>query len=114
MAELAIVAPIIAPGLQGPKILLEGPAGTGKTHAIGTLVDWAQEHGKEVFVLFTENGLESLLGYWTDSGKSVPAALHYHVQLTQAIGLVQLTKAALDVGTMGYDLITKMQDANRS
>lgn len=100
--------------LPGPKILIEGPAGTGKTHSIGTLVDWAQAHHKEVFVLFTEQGLESLLGYWTDRNLPIPEALHYHVQLTRSIGLAALTKAAEDVGKMSYDLITKMQDPNRS
>jgi len=27
--------------LMGPKVLLEGPSGVGKTHSLGTLVDWA-------------------------------------------------------------------------
>ena len=46
----------------GPKILLEGPAGTGKTYALGTLADWAQAHSYPMRVLVTENGLESLHG----------------------------------------------------
>ena len=41
--------------LFGPKILLEGPSGTGKTYAIGTLTDWAAARGIPVRVLFIEN-----------------------------------------------------------
>ena len=52
--------------LQGPKILLEGPSGTGKTYALAKLVEWAAKNKIEVFILFTENGLETLLGYWKD------------------------------------------------
>jgi ribose 1,5-bisphosphokinase PhnN len=43
--------------LSGPKVLLMGPSGTGNTHALGTLVDWAAANGKEVFVLFTRDDI---------------------------------------------------------
>ena len=99
--------------LPGPKVLLEGPAGTGKTYAIGTLVDWAAAHGKEVFVLFTENGLETLLGYWTDKGKEVPTCLHYHTVHTRPLGIESLMRAADNVGKLSYESITKMSDPNR-
>ena len=45
-------------GLPGVNVLLMGPAGTGKTHSLGTLV----EAGIEVFYLGLESGLE-LAGY---------------------------------------------------
>jgi len=99
--------------LPGPKVLLEGPAGTGKTYAIGTLVDWASNNNKEVFVLFTENGLETLLGYWTDAGKAIPANLHWHVVNTRPLGISSLMKAADNVGKLSYESITKMSDPNR-
>lgn len=99
--------------LMGPKILLEGPAGTGKTHAIGTMVDWAESHGKEVFVLFTENGLETLLGYWKDKGKEVPKCLHYHSTVTRPLSLDQLITAADNVGKLSLESITKMSDPLR-
>ena len=60
--------------LPGVNVLLMGPSGTGKTHSIGTLVDL----GIDVFYLALEAGMESLLGYWTDRGKEVPANLHWH------------------------------------
>lgn len=58
---------------RGPNICLMGPAGSGKTYSIGTLVD----SGVEVFYVDLETGLEALLGYWKDRGLAVPANLHY-------------------------------------
>jgi len=100
--------------LSGPKVLLMGPSGTGKTYSLGTLVDWCQANGKEVFVLFTENGLETLLGYWKDKEKPVPDCLHWHQQLTRPLDLKSLMLAADNVGKLSYESITKMIDPNRS
>lgn len=106
--ESSSVRPLI-----GPKELLMGPSGTGKTYALGTMVDWAAKHGKEVFVLFTENGLETLAGYWADKGKPVPENLHWHQALTRPLPLKSLIDAAQKVGTLSYESITKMVDPNR-
>lgn len=101
--------------LSGPKILLEGPSGTGKTYSLGKLVEWAaaQPNPLDVFVLFTENGLETLLGFWRDFGKEVPKNLHYHSTLTKPIALTSLMDAADKVGKLSYESITKMVDPNR-
>ena len=99
--------------LPGPKVLLEGPSGTGKTYSLGTITDWAAANNKEVFALFTENGLETLLGYWTDAGKEVPPNLHWHVVNTRPLGLASLMKAADNVGKLSYESITKLTDPNR-
>lgn len=58
---------------RGPNVCIMGPAGTGKTHSIGTLVD----AGIEVFYLDLETGLEALLGYWRDRNLPIPANLHW-------------------------------------
>ncbi len=102
--------------LMGPKVLLEGPSGVGKTHSLGTLVDWAaaQTPATPVFCLFTENGLESLLGYWRDHGKEVPANLHWHVAMTKTLTLDSLITGADNVGKLSYEALTKMQDGGRS
>lgn len=104
------------PTLMGPKVMLEGPAGTGKTFALGTLVDWcaAQQPPIPVRMLFTENGLETLLGYWRDRGQEPPPNLAWHVAMTKPIGLAGLAEAAKNVGLLSYESITKMVDAKRS
>ncbi len=65
--------------LTGVKELLEGPSGTGKTYALATLVEWGKKNSTDIFILFTEQGLETLLGYWVDKGQPVPDNLHWHV-----------------------------------
>jgi len=101
------------PNLAGPKILLEGPSGTGKTYALGTLVDWAATQNRKVHVIFTENGLETLLGYWRDRNLEVPGNLHWHVVRTPALGLEALIDAAQKVGMLTYESLTKSIDPNR-
>jgi hypothetical protein len=100
--------------LAGPNVLLLGEGGTGKTYSLGTLADWCQSHGKEMFVLFTENSLETLLGYWRDKGVDVPACLHWHQSLTKGVGLKQILEGAKRVGEMSYETLTKTVDNNRS
>lgn len=100
--------------LSGPKILLMGPSGTGKTYSLGTLVDWAEKNKREVFVLFTERGEETLFGYWRDKGKEIPACLHWRSHETKPLGLTDLMSAADLVGKVSYEAITKMVDPNRA
>ncbi len=100
----------------GPKVLIEGPSGTGKTYSLGKLVDWAasQTPALQVFVLFTENGLETLQGYWRDRNLPIPENLHWHSTLTKPLGLASLLDAADKVGKLSYESITKMVDPNRA
>jgi hypothetical protein len=101
--------------LSGPKILLQGDSGSGKTYAIGTLVDWAaaQSPPRECFILFTEPGLETLLGYWRDKGAAVPSNLHWHIVPTAALDLKSLMEAAQNVGKLTYEMLTKITDPSR-
>lgn len=101
--------------LSGPKILLQGDSGTGKTRALGPLVDWAakQSPAMEVFILFTENGLETLLGYWRDRGLPVPENLHWHVVPAATLDLKSLTDAADKVGKLTFQSLTNLVDADR-
>lgn len=100
--------------LRGPKILIEGPTGTGKTHSIGTLVDWAEPYGVQVYVMFTENSAETLFGYWRDKGKPIPENLHVCDMLVRPISLKGLIDASDKVGKLTYESITKLVDPNRS
>lgn len=99
--------------LVGPKVCLMGLGGTGKTYALGTLVDWAALNGFEVAVLFTENGLETLLGYFRDHGKEPPANLFWHQQTTKPISLKALMATADSVGKLSYEALAKSIDGNR-
>lgn len=95
--------------LPGPNVLLMGPAGTGKTHSIGTLV----ETGIEVFYLGIEQGIESLLGYWTDRGLSIPDNLRWHKIDPPKASFKELAESALKVNTLSYESLGKMVDLNR-
>lgn len=108
--------------LVGPNVLLLGDSGTGKTFALGTLAEWCSRNQKEMFVLFTENSLETLLGYWKDTGVpphqrkapvEPPACLHWHQMLTRPLSLTALIDGANKVGTLSYESITKLVDGNR-
>lgn len=97
--------------LPGLNILLEGPSGTGKTHAIGSLVD----SGVEVFYLAMEPGLETLLGYFTDRAKPVPIPdnLHWHFVPAATAGFEEMADTAEKINTYNFEMLTKMQDNNR-
>ena len=96
--------------LPGVNVLLMGPAGTGKTHSIGTLV----ETGLEVFYLGLEPGLESLLGYFTDRGKPIPANLHWHQLDAPKSSFADMIENAKKINSMALDSLAKMSDPNRS
>ncbi len=112
---MSAVPQAIAPAktVGGPKILLNGEAGTGKTHSLGTLVDWCVGEKKEVFYLDIEGSLETLLGYWKDKGKEIPANLHWHQLKSSPVGLAQMLKGAKDTGDFTYEMLTKLVDPSR-
>lgn len=96
--------------LPGVNVLIEGPTGTGKTYCLGTLAD----AGLELFCLFTESGLETLLGYWTDRGLEVPPNVHWHI-LPRAPGNFELlAKSAETINQYTQESLHKMQDPNRA
>jgi hypothetical protein len=106
------VATPIASGeslLPGVNVLLMGPPGTGKTFALGTLVD----AGVELFYMGLEPGLESLLGYWTDRGLPVPEGVHWHIIEAPKAKFTDLLAQAKKVNTMSLDALAKMADPDR-
>ncbi len=96
--------------LPGTNVLLIGPAGTGKTYSVATLV----ESGIEVFYLALEPGLEALLGYWIDAGKPVPANLHWHFLPPADTTFATLKDAANKVNMLSLKALADMQDPDRS
>ena len=99
--------------LLGPKVTLMGLGGTGKTYALGTLAEWAERNGFELAILFTEQGLESFLGYFRDKGKEPPACVYWHKQTTRPISLKALMQTADSVGKLSYEALAKSIDSNR-
>lgn len=103
--------------LPGVNVLLIGPGGTGKTHALGTLVDFSAKHGVEVFYSGLESGFESLLGYWADRSREVPENLHWHtlnMMAEQGGGFEHFAQKANQVGSMTQEALHKIQDHTRS
>ena len=93
----------------GINILIMGPSGTGKTFAISTLV----EAGLDVFALFLEPGLETLVGAYADKGKTIPDNLHWHYIQPRTQGFGNLQKTADTIGKFDLAGLTKMRDIDR-
>jgi len=113
MTDLVIASaepPPLPSLLSGVNVLLEGPTGTGKTYSIGTLADT----GVETFVLFTENGLETLMGYYADRGKPVPTNVHWHQLPRSGVDFKVLADSANKINTYSTDALYKMQDNDRA
>lgn len=100
----------IDPKYPGFNIMLMGPSGTGKTHSLHTLV----EAGLEVFCLFLEPGLETLIGVYADHGKPIPPNLHWHYLQPKTQGFDQLRLTADMIGKFDLSGLGKMKDMHRS
>ena len=111
-AAIVSAAPAQSPKstLPGVNILIEGPTGTGKTTSLATLA----AAGLEVFCLFTESGLESLLGAWKDYGKEIPPNVHWHILKKPPADFGVMADAAEKVNTLALEALAKMSDPNRS
>lgn len=94
----------------GVNVLLMGPSGTGKTHAIGTLVD----SGIDVFYFAYEQGVESLIGYYTDSGKPIPKNLHICTVSAPNATFTEMADSVRFANTLSFEALIKQVDTNRS
>ena len=96
--------------LPGVNVMLMGPSGTGKTHAIGTLVD----AGLEVFYFAYESGSESLLGYYTDRGLPVPPTLHICTVKAPSASFLEMADAVRYVNQLSFEALKKQVDPAKS
>lgn len=104
---LKLEPPFTIPGFNE---LLMGPSGTGKTHAIGTLVDL----GVDVFYIALEAGMESLMGYYADRGLEVPPNLYWRKVAAPTASFTEMIQAAKNVNTLNLESLAKSVDPNRS
>ena len=95
--------------LPGFNVLLMGPAGTGKTFSIGTLVDL----GLRVHYFAFEAGSESLLGYWRDCKLPVPENLHIFTVKSATASWSEMADQVKQVNTLSYESLKKTSDPNR-
>lgn len=101
--------------IPGSNVLLMGEGGTGKTFSIGTLVD----AGVEVFYLGIEQGLEALLGYWTDvrpdnpKPRPIPENLHWHKIEAPKLGFKEFAEQATRINTLALKTLAEAPDPNR-
>jgi len=89
--------------IPGVNILLMGAPGTGKTHAIRTLVD----AGLEVFIIFTEPGMEVL-------GDTDPEKVHWHYVAPAQPDWDVMVKNAIAVNKFDAATLQKMPGLNKA
>lgn len=104
----------VVSSLSGVNVLLMGPAGTGKTHALGNFADEITKAGGEFFALFLESGAESFFGYWRDRGLEIPEGVHWHVLKQPQADFLTMMEDAKKINMMSLDALAKMVDPNRS
>jgi hypothetical protein len=90
--------------VPGPKILLLGGTGTGKTYSIRTLV----ASGLETLVLFTEPGMETI------SDISCEKGLHWHYIPPASAGWDVLLSGAQKINQLSFEALAKLTDLNKT
>lgn len=89
--------------LPGSNVMLVGATGTGKTHSIRTLV----EAGLEVFVIFTEPGMEVLSDIPSDK-------LHWKYIPPSTTDWASMLDSASKINRLAFKALTELGDINKS
>ena len=87
--------------IPGPKVILLGDSGTGKTHSIRTLLD----AGLTPFIIFTEPGMEAI--------GDILDKCHYRYIKPSMEGWEGLANIAKMVNTLDFSGVAKMVDSNK-
>lgn len=88
--------------VPGINVMLCGTTGTGKTHSIRTLV----EAGLEVFVLFTEPGMEVLADIPSDK-------LHWKYVAPSAPDFADMIASAEKINSLSFKALADLPDINK-
>ena len=86
-----------------PKIMLVGGSGTGKTHALHSLVD----AGYEIFVIFTEPGMEIL-------SDLPPSKCHWTYIPPMTTDWASMISSSQLINDLNFEALTKKTDINKS
>lgn len=98
----AVTRPLIF-GIPGPKILLLGGPGSGKTHSLRTLLDAGIEH---ISIVFTEPGQE-VLG-------DVPAdKLSYHYIRPATASWATMISQSKKINTLSFKALAELSDMDK-
>lgn len=93
-----------SPTIQGPRVLLMGVPGTGKTWSLGTLA----KLGVRIFLIATEpSSVPAAIASFKAHGAPIDL-LHYHQIVPKKGNLKALMDRAKRLQTMTYDSVTKM------
>lgn len=84
--------------------MLVGATGTGKTHAVRTLLEAGIE---EVFVLFTEPGMEVLADL-------PPERVHWHYVAPANADWDTMISSAQKINTMSFEALSKLSNVNKN
>lgn len=99
-----MTAPIsFNPAVPGPKVMLVGATGTGKTHAVRTLI----EAKLETFCVFTEPGMEVVADIPCSEG------MHFHYIAPSSPDWGAMIDSATKINTMSFEFLTKLSDINK-
>lgn len=91
------------PTVPGPKVLLVGGTGAGKTYSLRTVID----SGLKLFVLFTEPGQEVLADIPCDKG------LHWHYVPSTTVSWDELLDASKKINQFSFKALAEMSDINK-
>lgn len=92
-----------SPGHYGPKELLIGGSGTGKTYSLQTLL----EAGLQVVGIFTEPGMEVIEHAKCSDG------MHFHYIAPAALSWEEMKNAATMINTMSNESLQKLGGINK-
>lgn len=95
--------------ISGPKVLLLGDSGAGKTHSLITLI----EAGLTPFIIFTEPGQATIAKALSEHG--IPEdKCHWRYISTSSQGWDAMVSMGQKINTLTYDGLSKMADSDRS